>query len=665
MEASKRLGEEKVSKLLWEFSVPCILSLLIGAFYNIVDQVFIGNSELGYLGNAATGVSFPILCLANAIGFGISDGAASYLSICAGRQDSRTAHHCAGSAITLTAILGVILSVICLAFRVPIMRMFGASSQTMDMAVEYFTILAVFFPLYLLISVLNGIIRVDGSPKYAMYGMLSGAVVNIILDPIFIFWFKWGIAGAGYATVIGQVVSFVTCAVYFRHPKTFTLQKSSFRFHRQALTNTVLMGTSTVVNQISIVVVSLTCNVVLFHYGELSVYGPDIPISVFSVLTKVYTLVINTVVGIVLGGQPIFGYNYGAKKYDRVKETYMIALKYSLLVSLAATVVFEVCPQVIIGIFGGGDGLYLEFAVKAFRIYLLLTVATAMIKQSSIFFQAIGKPVNAVIASLARDIVCFTPLAIFLPMLMEQKAPGTGIFGLLYAAPMADAVALVVIAVMTVRFFKHMGAEKPQEAPEEELTPGIQPSHPGVVITIARQHGSAGKQIGKLVAEKLGIPFYYKEMTALAAQESGLDRQFISDLNANAPEVFHDLYLSTHVVRQAMEAQDQIIRKIADNGACVIVGRAADYVLRDYDNVLRVFIHAPTAHRLKNIMEMYGDTPDEAAAHMKHSDEARAAYYHNISGKTWGDPGLYDLCLNSAMGREACADMICALAENR
>lgn len=660
MNESRRLGEENISTLLRQFSIPCILGLLIGAFYNIVDQIFIGNSELGYLGNAATGVSFPILCVANAFAFCIGDGAASYLSICAGRNDSQSAHKCVGSGITTTFIVGVVLGVLCLLFRVPLMRMFGASDQTIDMAVEYFAILAVFFPIYLLIAVLNSMIRADGSPTYAMFGMLIGAVVNIILDPIFIFLLKWGVAGAAWATVIGQIMSFAVCAVYFRKPKTFALTKKSFIPDWRVLSGTIGLGASTFVNQISIVVVSLTCNVMLAKYGALSVYGPDIPISVFSILTKVYTIVISTVTGIVLGGQPIFGYNYGARRFDRVRETYSIALKASVAVALVATAFFQLCPQLIIRIFGDGGALYEEFAVKAFRIYLMLTVATALVKLSSIFFQAIGKPVQAVVASLARDIVCFTPLAIFLPRMMEGNAAGSGIDGILYAAPIADVISLAVILVLTVHFFRGMEQNAPQEEAEELV---IKPSRPGVIITIAREHGSMGKQIGKLVAQQLNIPYYYKEMTALAAQESGLDKEFIADLNDNAPAVLHELYLSTNVVRQAIVAQEQIIRKIADNGSCVIVGRAADYVLRDYDNVVRVFIHAPRWYRIQKIMEMYGDSYEDAAVNIKHSDDARAAYYRNISGREWGSPKLYDLCINGAIGKEKCADMICKFAE--
>ena len=660
MNESRRLGEESVSKLLRQFSVPCIMGLLIGAFYNIVDQIFIGNSELGYLGNAATGISFPILCVANAFAFCIGDGAASYLSICSGRNDSQSAHKCVGGSTTITFVVGVLLGLVCVLLRVPLMRTFGASHQTLDMAVEYFVILSVFFPLYLLVPVLNSMIRADGSPTYAMFGMLSGAVINIILDPIFIFLLKWGIAGAAWATVIGQIVSFAVCAVYFRKPKTFALTAKSFLPDKRVMTSSIGLGASTFVNQISIVVVSLTCNVMLAHYGGLSVYGPDIPISVFSILTKVYTIVMNTVVGIVLGGQPIFGYNYGARKYDRVKETYSLALKACLAVAVLATLVFQLCPQLIIRIFGDGGPLYEEFAVKAFRIYLMLTVATALVKLSSIFFQSIGKPVQAVLASLARDIVCFTPLAIFLPRMMEGELAGSGILGILIAAPVADVISLLVVLVMTLRFFK--GLSK-QQAEEEQETMVIKPSRPGVIITIGREHGTMGKQIGKLVAERMDIPFYCKEMVALAAQESGLDKDFIEEINENTPAVLHDLYMSTSVVRRAVVAQEQIIRKIADNGSCVIVGRAADYVLRDYDNVVRVFIRAPRNYRIKRIMEMYGDTYEQAAVYIRRSDDARSAYYRSISGREWGNPKFYDLCINASVGKEHCAEVICKYAE--
>ena len=650
------LGEEKISKLLIKFSVPCVMGLLISALYNIVDQIFIGNSELGFLGNAATGVSFPVICIANAFAWCIGDGAASYLSICAGRKDTENAHKCVGSGIVATTAVSVTLAIICELFATPLMSVFGASAQTLSMAVEYFRIIAAFFPLYLLMCVMNSMIRADGSPSYAMTAMLIGAISNIVLDPIFIFWLKWGIAGAAWATVIGQAASFITCAVYFFKPKSFKLTAKSFVPDKSVLRSTISLGAATFIAQISIVVVSLTCNIILARYGALSPYGQDIPISVFSIQTKVYTVVLNIVTGIVLGGQPIFGYNYGAKKMHRVKETYKLVLTYTLIVGAVSTVIFQLWPELVIGIFGSGNELYQDFAVKTFRIYLSLMTATCLVKMNAIFFQSIGDSVRAVVASLVRDIVCFTPLAIFLPLLLENREAGSGIAGILYAAPIADFVAVIVILVMTVPFFKAIKDEKVEEV-QPELA--IKPSKPGVIITIAREHGTAGKQIGMLVAERMGISFYYKEMTALAAQESGLDSEFISELNTNSPHILHDLYLGTTAVKQAVIAQEKIINKIAEYGSCVIIGRAADYILRDSGNVVRVFLHAPKEFRVKNVMEMYGDTYDEALAYMKHSDEARAAYYRNISGLRWDEPRNYDLCIDASIGREACAELIC------
>ena len=656
------LGEEKISKLLLRFSIPCVMGLLISALYNIVDQIFIGNSELGYLGNAATGVSFPIICIANAFAWCVGDGAASFLSILAGRNDTEKAHKCVGTGITVALMISLVLTLLCEVFNEPLMRLFGASDQTIGMAVEYFSIVAACFPLYLLLNVMNSMIRADGSPTYAMVAMLAGAVTNIILDPLFIFVFKWGIAGAAWATGIGQLASFVMCAVYFFKPKSFRLTGKSFVPDLKILRSTVMLGAATFVTQISIVVMSLTSNIILAKYGAMSVYGQDIPISVFSIQTKVYSVVLNIVTGIVLGGQPIFGYNYGARKMTRVRDTYKLVLISSLLISAAATLIFQLRPEWIISIFGSGDALYMEFAQKTFRIYLSLMTLTCLTKMTAVFFQSIGKSVRAVLASLVRDIVCFTPLAVLLPVILEKAQAGSGIDGILYAAPIADIAALIVILVLTVPFYRGLKNPAEDTAAAESV---IRPSRPGVIITIAREHGSEGKQIGKLVAEKMGIPFYYKEMTALAAQEAGLDKEFVSDINTNSPAILHELYLSTSVIQQAVAAQETIIRRIAQSGSCVIVGRAADWVLRDHQNVMRVFIHASKEFRVRSIMERYGDSRENAAVNVRHSDEARAAYYRNISGQEWGDPHHYELCVDASAGREICAETIIRFAQSK
>lgn len=460
MEQSRILGEKPISQLLLKFSLPCVMGLLISAFYNIVDQIFIGNSSLGYLGNAATGISFPIVCICNAFAWCVGDGAASYLSICSGRRDSESAHKCVGTGLSSTLIISIVLSVISLVFCEPLMVLFGASEATLSLASNYFRIIAMFFPAYLMFNVMNSMIRADGSPTYAMVAMCSGAVLNIILDPIFIFWLDWGIEGAAIATVIGQMVSFIICAVYFLKPKSFKLVKESFHIKSDMLKHLVILGGSTFIIQISMVVMTLLSNITLAKYGSSSIYGSDIPISVFSIQTKVYTIVNNIAVGIALGGQPILGYNYGAKKLDRVKQTYRYILISSLSIGILATIIFELWPEKIILIFGKQNDLYMDFAIKSFRIFLALCFVTCFIKISSIFFQSIGKPIHSMVASIIRDMFCFVVFTIGLSVVLEGQEIGKGIYGILFASPLSDVISGIVIITMTISFFKKLGTEE-------------------------------------------------------------------------------------------------------------------------------------------------------------------------------------------------------------
>ena len=364
---------------------------------------------------------------------------------------------------------------------------------------------------------------------------------------------------------------------------------------------------------------------------------------------KVFTIVINIVVGIILGGQPILGYNYGAKNYDRVKQTFKLVLLLTIIVGIISTFIFEVCPQLVINIFGTQSDLYNEFAVMTFRIFLCLVTFTCTIKMTSIFFQAVGQPVKAAIISLVRDIVCFVPLVIILPNFMKIE-------GILWAAPIADIIGIIVSMILVTTFFKALSKEHTKQKEENEV---IKDSREGAIITISREHGTAGKYIGELVAKKLNIPYYYKEMTALAAQESGLDKEFISKMNQNSPSILHDLYLSTTPVQYAIQAQEKIIKKIAEKGSCVIVGRAADYVLRENKNLIKIFIYAPSEYKINKIMEMYGDRKQEAIKNIEKSDKARSAYYKNISGLEWKKVQNYDLCIDSSIGAEKTANLIC------
>ncbi len=658
-ENSRFLGTEKISKLMLKFSIPCVLSLLVSALYNIVDQIFIGNSSLSALGNAATGVVFPIFIIAQAFAWCFGDGCAAYLNICQGKNDSKTSHKAIGTGVIVTLITSIILIALFLPFKTSLLTLFGASENSIGYAVEYFNIVLLFFPILMLSNMMNSVIRADGNPAGSMASMLTGAVVNIILDPIFIFGINWGgtgmtpMTGAATATIIGQIVSFVISAFYFFKPKTFKLTPSSFIPDLKTFSNALKLGTSSFITQMTIVVISLVCNIMLAKYGAMSSYGIDIPIAIIGIESKVFTVVINLVVGIVLGCQPIIGYNIGAKNYMRVKELYKKILFCTIVIGVVATILFEFVPRNIIGVFGTPTNIpnpedYWIFGEKTFRIFLCFITFTCIVKMTSIFFQAAGKSGQAIISSMIRDIVCFIPLIIIFPAIFG------GVEAILYAAPVADFIAMIVATFITIKFFKSL--EK--YTPEKTEYSVILKSKPGFIVTIAREHGSSGKQIGKIIAEKLNIPFYYKEVTALAAQESGLDKEFISDINRNSPKHLHELYLSTNVIQQAVVAQDQIIKKIAENGSCVIVGRAADYVLNGHSDMIRIFIYASKEYKISRIMEIYGDSSEEAENNICRADEARATYYKNISGNQWGQHSNYDLLINSSIGIEKTANII-------
>lgn len=443
------LGEEKLGKLLAKYSIPCIISLLVTALYNIVDQIFVGNSELGYLGNAAIGVVFPVTVTALAFALCLGDGCAAYMSICQGRHNDKNEHRCVGNALSVVFVLSILLTTICALTGEPLLRMFGASDVTLEIAMDYFIIILFAFPIFMLINTMNSIIRADGSPNFALMATAVGAIFNVVLDPVFIFKLDLGIKGAAYVTVISQLISFVVSCAYFIRPKSFKLSLKSFVPNIKIIWNCIKLGVSTFVTQISIVAISLVCNTMLFKYGEQSVYGSDIAISAMSVETKVFTIVISIVSGIVTGAQPIFGYNFGAKKYDRVEKLFKFVVILTLLVTLPATAIFIFNPDLIINLFGKGTALYMEFSRMFFKIFLSLISFTSLIKVVSVFLQSVGQPIKATIISLLRDIVLFIPLAVILPTHF-------GLNGILYASPVADIIAMAVTLAIIVPFFKSL-----------------------------------------------------------------------------------------------------------------------------------------------------------------------------------------------------------------
>ncbi len=654
------LGREKITRLLLKFSVPCILALLITSLYNVVDQIFIGHGTtegLGAVGNAATSIVFPLTLIAVALSGMFGDGTAAFLSICQGRKDTKNAHRAVGGSMVVTLILSLILVALGFAFADQILGLFGASPNNLIYAKQYFYIILAFFPIYMLGYMLNSVIRADGAPAFAMSATIAGALTNIILDPIFIFVFKWGIRGAAWATITGQIITLLFSFLYLTRTKTFHLRLDSFKLQKPVLSNIAKLGISTLITQLSIVIISMVCNQMLATFGAKSIYGANDPLAIIGICMKVFTIILSIAMGIIIGAQPILGYNVGAGNYDRVRETFRKCLIATIIVGLIATFAFEVFPVPIIKIFGSNSEnpeLYMQFATLTFRIFLCLITLTCAIKVISIFFQAVGEPLKATIVSLFRDIIIFCPLAFILPNLMND------INGVLWAAPLADLIGIIPCIILVIVYFRHLGKNI-----QTATTANFQTSQPGIIITIAREHGSQGKKIGELVAKQLHIPYYYKELTALIAEESGITEKYIKKVNSNdGQSPAHELYLTTSPAKYAIEAQDSVLHEIARRGSCVIVGRAADYVLRHHSKLLRVFIYAPKSYRLQNVMKMYHDDEKSAIKHIKRADKNRSDYYSLISGQKWGDPQNYDLCIDASLGKEKVVEIISSLASS-
>lgn len=648
---NKFLGTEKISKLLLKFSIPCILSLIISSLYNIVDQIYIGNSSVGYLGNAATSIVFPIIIISHAIAWCLGDGAAAFLSICQGRKDTKNAHVAIGNAIIVTFVLSLVYVLCIFIFMDKLLFMFGASEATIGLAKDYFSILLIFMPIYMLGNAMNGIIRADGSPGMSMAATVTGAITNIILDPVFIFGLNLGIKGAAWATIIGQVLTFFVEIFYYTRSKTFRLKLESYKINWKLLGNVVKLGISTFITQMSIVIISFVCNMSLAKYGANSKYGIDIPIATMGICMKIFSIILSIAIGLIVGAQPILGYNIGAKNLKRVKKTFLTVLIITIIIGIIATLVIQLFPQYIVNIFGSESDLYNEFAIYTFRIFLATIMFTLIIKIIAIFFQAVGEPLKATIISLIRDLICFVPIVLIMPNKL-------GIMGVLWSAPIADILGLLVASTLIILFFKNIN----KLGEKQENTQEIQKSKEGVIITISRQHGSQGKAIGEIVAKQLSIPYYYKEMTAIAAKESGLDKEFVSKINQTG-DVMHELYLTTQPVKYAIEAQQKVIQKIAENGSCVLVGRAADYILKENPNLVKVFIYAPKEYRIKKVMEMYGDSEKQAPKSIEKSDKNRSSFYTLVTGQNWGNPENYDLCIDSSIGKEETAKIICENAK--
>ena len=428
------LGTAPVGGLIGKFAIPAIISMLVSALYNIVDQIFIGQG-VGMLGNAATNVAFPVTTIATALALLLGIGGASNYNLEMGAGREKKASSIAGTALSTLVITGVILAVAVLLFLRSLLSLFGATTDVMPYAVDYLGITAVGLPFYALSIGGNHIVRADRSPTYSMTCVLTGAIINTILDPLFIFGFGWGIKGAAWATVIGQVVSGILVIIYFGKFRKMYLEMSMLKPSSECLKAIISLGMASCINQIAMAVVQIVLNNILRYYGGLSVYGSDIPIACVGVISKVNQVFMAICIGISQGCQPIWGFNYGAKKYDRVRLAYRYSVTACTVIATIFFLCFQLFPHQIVSIFGTGSDLYFQFAERYLKIFMFMTFANGIQPMSSGFFTSIGKAKLGIVMSLTRQVLFLLPLIVVFSLIM-------GIDGVMYAGPIADAAAL-------------------------------------------------------------------------------------------------------------------------------------------------------------------------------------------------------------------------------
>ncbi|MCD8074592.1 MAG: MATE family efflux transporter [Lachnospiraceae bacterium] len=635
---SQFYGQEKIYKILLKIAPPVMLAQLIQALYNIVDSLFVG--RYADSGLTALSIIYPIqlLMIALAVGTGVGINTAMAARFGVGQRDK--AEEFAGVGTPLAALLWILFALTCWCIMPAYARMSTSSEAVIADVVRYGRITCVFSFGLFLESVWTKILQATGDMKTPMFAQILGALTNIALDPLLIFGLfglpRMGIAGAAVATVTGQIIAaLVVMKKGFRRPP-------DFRVYRKRIAEIFRLGIPNILMQSAYTFYIFGLNLILSTFSDQAVTALGLYYKwqtfFFIPLGAMQTCIV-----------PVISFNYAARKIHRCKQTLITAIVFGLALMAVGTLCFEAIPGLMLRVFTS-DERVVEIGRIGFRFIGIsfLPMVTSLI--FPVFFQAVASSLKSSLLTVIRTVVLFVPLGFLFSRF------GLKWFWLTF--PVTECCTSFVGFLFYRQFLEHPYVRKAPMLDREHPQTAIWPSFPGVIVTIAREHGSSGKEIGRLVAARLGVPFYYKEMTALAAQESGLDREFISDINKNAPKRLYNLYLSTKVVHLAVVAQHKVIEKIADNGSCVIVGRAADYVLKDRTHVVRIFIHAPEEYRINQVMNIYGDSREEAADNIRRSDKARAAYYHHISGNRWGEAKNYELVIDSSCGIQEASEKI-------
>ena len=660
MEKENILGTEKISSLIRKFSIPCIISMVVNALYNIVDQIFIGRG-VGYLGNGATNVVFPLTIIGLAISLMCGDGTSAYLSLKLGEKKKEEAAKGVANGIILACILSVLFCTITLIFLPQLLNLFGCTDNLRELSLAYGGIISIGLPFAMVATTLNSIIRSDGSPKYSMTTMIAGAVLNIILDPIFIFKFNMGVQGAAIATVISQILNFVLNVLYIRKFKSIRISKKSLALHFNIVKKIMALGISSFITQMSYVCVMSVINNLLGKYGADTKYGSEIPITVVGIVMKINQILTSVILGIAVGAQPIFGYNYGAKKLDRVKTALKYVIGSSVCISTLAFILFQTIPDKLISIFGSGDNNYIEFACIAFRTYLLLCICNGVQIPSGIFFQAIGKSSKSALLSLSRQIVLLIPSMLILGGIF-------GLTGVLAAGPVADGIAFILACTLLFLEIKNLNKNTSRNdaiLDDAEVTNKLDKK---LVITISREYGSGGRYIGRLIADKLGIKLYDKEFVVKLAEETGLAEEYIesNEQKRDALSILNNgYYAGLNNSDDLFIKESELIKEVAEKESCVIVGRCADFILKDKENVVKVFINSSMENKIKRAIEFYHMSKENAEKEITRINKLRANHYKYYTEKDWKEPSNYDICINSdAIGIDNAVNLICDMVKN-
>ena len=649
-----------IKKLLIKFSIPCVLAMLVSALYNIVDQIFIGNSSAGTAGIMATTLVFPFTVVALAIAQLIGDGCAALFSISLGAKDEKTSNKSVGNAIIAVIILSIILLIVGFIFMKPIFTILGVNGYDEKCILyteQYYKIILCGIPFYMFASAMASIVRASGAPGYSMIQAIVGAIINLIFDPILIFIFDLGVQGAAFATIAGQIVSAGLCALYFRKPKLMNLTKENFKIDTKVLGKLLKLGISSFVTQISIAVITIVANNVVGAIGGENATDAG---GALGIVFKIFAIVLAFSLGVAVGGQPIIGFNYGARKYKRVLETYKLIIIANIIIGIIAMILFEFVPNFIVSLFGGHANnleFYQEYACLSFRIYLGGILLCCIQKASCIYLQSIDKPYKAMILSLTRDVVLLVP--------------GVCIFGLcgnlytmLWAGPVSDIGAFiitVIFATIECRRINRLIEENPIEDANNE-NKQMEKIKNNFIISIGREFGSGGKYIGQELAKRLNIKCYDNELLTKVSEDYNIDMEMLEKVDEKQKSSFWYSFATNYVFANNNEVtpvsaddnlflkQAKVIEDLYNSGeSSIIIGRCSDYILKDNKNVIKVFIYASDMEfKVNRKIKFENLNKDIAEKKIKQIDKQRAEYYKHFTSQIWGDRTNYDLCIDTS-----------------